>query len=646
VIRRRTAVLPLALLALLPAGARAQAPAPVPGTPAPGTTAPAPGGAVPSARTLYADGPSGRFLMDGTWLYRADPSRNGDRLGWQRDPATAGWTATTVPNAWNATDESPASFAGAVGWYRRDFRLPTAAKAPMWVIRFESVNYRARIWLNGRPIGTHSGAYLPFELRLPRSYLKRSGVNRLVVRVDSRRNGSDFPPAKFDARGRPLGGWWNYGGILREVYLRRIDDIDLTTVDVRPDLPCAACAATVTWEVVARNAGEVSRTISVTGRFGARRVRVGRAVVGPKSSVRLSARISVPKPRLWSPDRPFLYDAGLSVVSGKRTLQRYTRKVGVRSVKVSGGRLLINGRALDIRGVGLQEDSRNQGFAITNAVRDQQIAWTRELGAGLLRAHYPLHPYTLEQADALGLLVWSEIPVWQVDTEELARREVRDAAVNVLRRHVLDARNHPSVLLWSIGNELSARPGPVQASYIAQAASAAKTLDPTRPVGLAVAASPTVGCQPEYGPLDVVGLNDYFGWYPGTNGVIADRDLLSEYLDGVRACYPDKAIVISEFGAEANRSGPVEERGTFEFQNDFIGFHLGVFATKPWLSGAIWWALQEFRVRPNWDGGNPRPNPPIHEKGVVTFDGALKPGFAELQRRFRATPQIAPPGGR
>ncbi len=136
---------------------------------------------------------------------------------------------------------------------------------------------------------------------------------------------------------------------------------------------------------------------------------------------------------------------------------------------------------------------------------------------------------------------------------------------------------------------------------------AAKALDPTRPVALAVAAAPTVGCQSEYGPLDIIGLNDYFGWYPGTNGVIADRDLLSEYLDSVRACYPSKALMISEFGAEANRDGPPEERGTFSFQQDFVNFHLGVYATKPWLSGAIYWALQEFRVRPDWDGGNPRP---------------------------------------
>jgi len=168
----------------------------------------------------------------------------------------------------------------------------------------------------------------------------------------------------------------------------------------------------------------------------------------------------------------------------------------------------------------------------------------------------------------------------------------------------------------------------------------AKALDPTRPVGLAVAGYPSAGCQPEYGPIDVVGVNDYFGWYPGPNGQIADRSALSDYLDGVHQCYPNKAIVVSEFGAEANRDGPVEEKGTYQFQSDFVNYHLGVFATKPWLSGAIYFALQEFRVRPDWDGGNPRPQPPIHQKGLIAFDGTKKPAFFDVQRSYRATKQF------
>jgi beta-glucuronidase len=198
--------------------------------------------------------------------------------------------------------------------------------------------------------------------------------------------------------------------------------------------------------------------------------------------------------------------------------------------------------------------------------------------------------------------------------------------------------------VWSLGNELSSRPGPVQGDYIRNAAAQAKALDPTRPVGLAVAGYPSVGCQPEYAPLDIIGINEYFGWYPGPNGVIADRDALPDYLDSVRACYPGKALMITEFGAEANRDGPVEEKGTYQYQQDFVNYHLGVYATKPWLNGAFYWALEEFRVRPGWEGGNPRPDPPIHQKGLLRFaDRSKKPAWFDIQRLFAGTPQIGPP---
>ena len=139
---------------------------------------------------------------------------------------------------------------------------------------------------------------------------------------------------------------------------------------------------------------------------------------------------------------------------------------------------------------------------------------------------------------------------------------------------------------------------------------------------------------------DALGVNDYFGWYPGPNGQIADRDALPDYLESVHACYPDKAIFVSEFGAEANRDGPVEEKGTYTHQQDFVNYHLGVYATKPWLSGALYWTLKEFKIRPEWDGGNPRPNSPIHQKGLITFGQVRKPAFFEVQKAFAATPQV------
>ena len=592
-----------------------------------------------TTKTLYETGPSGRYLVGGTWLFRADPADQGLRGRWQSGASTSGWAPTTVPNAWNAHDFSNASMAGSVGWYRKDFRLPSSSARLAWVLRFESVNYRARVYLHGRLIGRNTGAYLPFEVRVPASALQRGGANRLVVRVDSRRLPTDFPPAGATASGIPSGGWWNYGGILREVYLRKVDGVDLEQVLVRPLLRCARCDATVVYRATVRNAGRAARTVSVTSRLGGRRVAVGTAHVRGGRTATVTKRVAVRRPHLWSPDEPYLYDTSFAAASGGRTLQRYTLHTGIRSIKVSGGRLYLNGRRLDPRGFGTHEDSLDNGSALTIAQREQQIQWAREAGATMLRGHYPLHPYYYERLDQLGMLAWVEVPVYSTETKYLGRPSWRAAAARLVTKNVETNRNHPSVIVWSIANELSAQPGPSQGGYIAAAARAARRADPTRPVGLAVAGYRTAGCQSEYAPLDIIGVNVYFGWYPGPSGQIADRSLLSEYLDGVRRCYRRKAVMVTEFGAEANRDGPAEERGTYAFQQDWINYVTGVFATKSWLSGALYWTLEEFNVRPEWDGGNPWPSAQLHQKAVITMAGVKKPAFADLQRGYRATRQ-------
>jgi Glycosyl hydrolases family 2, TIM barrel domain/Glycosyl hydrolases family 2, sugar binding domain/Glycosyl hydrolases family 2 len=600
------------------------------------------------AKTLYKGGASGRYLMGGQWYYRADPTGNGAVSEFAGGTATAGWTPVTVPNAWNAKDYSDASFAGGVGWYRKSFHLPSAKKALSWVVRFESVNYRTKVYLNGRLVGKNTGAYLPFEIRLPAGVLKRGGGNVLAVRVDDRRFPTDFPPSGLSTTGVPTGGWWNYGGLLREVYLRKIDAVDFTTVSVLPDLPCGTCDAHVTYSATIRNYGDAAKKVKVSARLGGRKVALGTAAIGAKKFAKFTRRIAVKDPKTWSPAKPYLYTTSLTATdqsAGKgrgKTLQTYDNRTGIRSIKVVDGHLMLNGKPLHVRGFGTHEDSLDKGFAIDNGQREQQIQWTREAGATMLRSHYPLHPYYYERLDELGMLAWVEVPVYSVKTKYLKQRLVRQLAAKELASAVQTNINHPSVIVWSAGNELSARPGPVQGYYIQRAVKLAKSLDPTRPVGLAVAGYPSAGCQPEYASLDVIGINEYFGWYSGPNGQIADQTTLSDYLDGVRQCYPSKAIMITETGAEANRDGPVEERGTYQFQQAFLNYHYGIYATKPWLSGALWWTLEEFVVKPGWEGGNPWPSPPIHQKGLITMAGAKKPAFGDVQRLFQGTVQWGP----
>jgi beta-glucuronidase len=588
----------------------------------------------PNPRPVVRDGPAGRYMLDGQWLLRLDRSDRGAGQHWERRRSTSGWSRITIPNAWNANDRTPSGFIGAPAWYRRDFRLPSREKGLDWSVRFDSVNYRATVWLNGTRIGRHAGGFIPFSL--PLAALNRGGVNHLVVRVDNRRLPTDFPPTTFTRVNEPRGGWWNYGGIVREVYLQRVDRIAFDRVVVRPSVPCPTCRVTVRLITVVRNVSGRRRRVRVRANFGGLAVSMGTVAVRPGSRRTLTRRIAVSGPHLWTPATPFLYPVAFSATTGSGVAARYVVHTGLRSVRVrADGRLLLNGLPVNLRGVAVHDDMPGKGPALSEADRVQLVRQIKDSGSTLVRSHYPLSPAFQELADQAGLLIWSEVPVYRMNTGYLFA-STRRAAVDLVRTNVLDGENHPSVMIWSIGNELKDSVPTRVRRYISAASRVAKGLDPSRPVGMAIEGHPLAACRAGYGPLDVLGLNDYFGWY---DGEVASRDDLSPYLEKMRSCHPSKALLVTEFGAEANRFGAPTEKGTYEFQQDFLKFHLGVFATKPWLSGAVYFPLREFLVRPGWDGGNPVPNPPFHQKAVLSYDGVAKPAYYDLQAAFRATQQ-------
>ena len=276
------------------------------------------------------------------------------------------------------------------------------------------------MWINGQPIGENTGAYIPFELAR-RAASSARGTNRLVVRVDSRRLDRDFPPARLNTDGVPTGGWWNYSGIQREVYLRKLDTVDFQRVQVRPVIACGTCAASVRVQVNLRNvtraaaSGSRSRASSATRTCG----------LGTKGSARTGSRQFTDTIRIEQPaavvaaGSPNLYDVSFTVRVGGRKVAGYELHSGIRSIKVSNGRLVLNGqfaqpaRRRPARGV--------QGRGLRDRQRAPRAARQRGQGArrDVLRTHYPLHPYTHELADRLGLLIWSEIPVYSVSTEVL-----------------------------------------------------------------------------------------------------------------------------------------------------------------------------------------------------------------------------------
>jgi beta-glucuronidase len=600
----------------------------------------------PSKGTLYSDGQTGRYLLGGPWLYRADPADAGVAQGWWRDdPATGGWAHVSVPNSDNAGDFSSAADQGTVGWYRRDFTLPVGAfasyvpaSARRWIVRFESANYVATVWLNGHRLGSHTGANLPFEFDLN----VRKGVNRLIVRVDNRVFPWTFPPG-------PGGGWWNYGGLLREVYLRRVQAVDISSAQIRPILQCPSagpatprCTATVKEQVLVRNLTGLPQTVQLNGAYGGASLKFGQVKIHPHGTWTARASVPIAHPRLWAPGHPFLYLATLTLADkGGRPLGGYTSHSGIRSIKVNAaGRLTLNGRPVHLRGVEIREQNLHSGGALTPAELSQMIGWVRSLGATVIRADAP-NPELAALADRDGLLLWLDVPVNDTVTDQYLQSPAWLAQIHgYLHDSIMANQNHPSVMVWSIGNELATPSTDAEAAYIAGAVSLAHRWDPTRPVGMSISDWPGVDCQPAYAPLDAIGMNEYFGWYDAGGGTTDDRDELSPFLDSLRACYPKQALFVTEFGFEANRSGPTEERGTYQFQANSVAYHLGVFNSKPWLSGAMYFLLQDAVQSPGFTGGNPWPFSPFIYKGLLDFYGHHKPAWNVVSASYHHTVQV------
>jgi beta-glucuronidase len=573
-----------------------------------GLLAPAAGAAprVPAERALYADGPTGRYLLD---------------AGWESRPAgSSTWSAVSVPDAFNARDLTARGFRGGVWFYRDRFVAPAADAATTgWALRFEAVNRRATVWLNGTRLGGHDGAYEPFELTAGRA-LRPGEVNTLLVKVDGRQSRGVLPPSS-----RPR-GWWNFAGILREVYLRRLTGFDVTqlAIDAEPGAP-ATLDATVTNRGAA--AAELTWTLDVSGPNGvATTLRGDAGVLAPGASVPVSGSFEIPAPLLWGPGHPNLYAATLTVAGGQVRQTHF----GVRSWSVVDGRAQLNGRPLSLRGASFHEDSVRHGAALTPADRAALVADLQAIGADFTRAHYPPHPALLEAFDRLGIVVWEQVPVWRLTGAQLAGR-LGDQALALLRTTVTRDRSHASVMAWSVENETQAG-GAGERSYVQRAARLVRALDPSRLVAADASLSPLRGISPALGGLDAIGLNEYVGWYGGTL-----PGTLRSLLGAVAHRFAHPALFVTETGAEANRRGSARTKGTDAFQRRFLDRTFDVLDADPRLSGALVWALRDFPVRPGWTGGNPRPSPPMNAKGLYRRNGRAKPAQRAIARRFADT---------
>lgn len=549
------------------------------------------------------------------------------------------WTDVTVPSVFNPAAVA-SEYGGSVRRYRLRFEGPRTPPDFRWLIQFEGVRRTATVLLNGRRLGRNNDPYTPFTFEA--QGLRPGRPNVLLVVVDSRKDP------------RLPEGWWNWGGIVRPVHLvpaGRAYLHDLGTMsDVTCRGPARGCRAELLVDGVLERSGvsEIAPTLEVSLRApdGRRTRQVFRLPrqTGERRRVRVSMR--VPAPALWRPEDPQLYSARLTLRERGRIQQIERRRVGLRSVEVKGGRLYLNNRLVKLSGASVHEDMPGRGAALKPADNARIVADLQELGANVTRSHYVLNEGLLSRLDRAGILVWNQAPIWQRDRGHNVLRfdYQRRRAWETVRRTVIAARSHPSVITHSVANELWSRPDErpgVTRRYLEAAQRVARELDPTLPISVDVNGRPHHPEQFTYHEFDMLGVNQYFGWYRW----VENFDDLPLYLQEMRDLYPQLALVMTEFGAEARpelADAPAELKGSYGFQSFHLQRTLDVAGAAP-ISGAIYWTLREFEIFPGWRGGAGRRSPQYepntrHHKGLLSYEGDRKPAWFLARERFLATP--------
>ncbi|MEA2302256.1 MAG: beta-galactosidase [Solirubrobacteraceae bacterium] len=592
----------------------------------------------PAHQPAITEGPANRIALREGWVLVRDPANQGVRLGYPK--GTFVGTAISVPHVANASpvtgNAGIKNFYGSVAWYRTTFTVPTDG---VYAVRFESVNHRADVWLDGKKLGSpHVGTYLPFEMH----FHAAPGPHALVVRADWR-----------DPTAQSLAGyhrtWFNFGGINGEVSLRAIGPSDLVSPMLHTTLAPASdgsVAALVTVSVEVHN-NSPDRTIAPTGTLangdGSVNLDFDPVFVPEGKVVTTEARVAVNNPALWSPDHPNLYQLDLKV--GDEV--DYRARVGLREITGDGGRLVLNGKPLSLRGASIQEDILGHGDGLTPADQDTIVAELKALGANATRSQHPLDLGLLERLDAAGILVWQGIgPVdspgyWSSSTPPLERLAEKRARITVRQ-----AQMHPSIIAWNLANEVAGNGHPGgQIPYIQHVARWIHETDPGRLVALDIwGPHPPKVAGPTYDDIDAIGETNYLGWYEAP--LVPQAELVAKIrnrLDSLHRTFLGKVLIVSEFGAEANYLNPDPVPGSYTFQARLLGTHIATYRTLPYLSGMLVWDLRDFAVSPSFAGGSIRHAVAhislvrgLNQKGLISYEGVKKGSFTTVQKAFAA----------
>ncbi len=543
----------------------------------------------------------------GYYDYRYQPSANGyfkdakpksksDLIEYDFDTSAS----LKVPGDWNSQEERLLLYEGTI-WYKKSFDYQRKENTRLFVY-FGAANYIADVYLNGEKIGRHEGGFTPFNFEV--TNLVRDKSNSLIVKVDNKRRRDAVPTLITD--------WWNYGGLTRQVTL--IETPATFVQDYFIQLQKGSRERISGWARLNGNKLHQKLTVRIP------EARISKDFTTDENGyaeINFNADLT-----LWSPNNPKLYDVAIEAET-----DRVQDQIGFRSIETRGTEILLNGRPIFLRGVCIHEEAPFRGGrAYSREDAQTLLGWAKELGCNFVRlAHYPHNEFMVKEADRLGIMVWSEIPVyWTILWENSATLE---NARNQLSEMITRDKNRAAVIVWSMANETPL--GDARLSFLRKLIEHARSLDPSRLISAAmerhyVDEKTQMIDDPLGAYLDVLGCNEYVGWYDGLPEKADRLEWKMKY---------QKPLIMSEFGAEApygNHGDPLT-RWSEEYQENAYQHQVKMLKRISFLRGTCPWILMDFR-------SPRRPLPGIQDfhnrKGLISDRGEKKKAFYVMQNYY------------
>ena len=551
---------------------------------------------------------------EGYYDYRMNPTRWGffqnakpqkpeDLIEYDFDKSPTMW----IPGDWNTQDERLFFYEGTV-WFKKSFQA-----VPMQDVRtllyFGAINYDCHVYVNSRHVGRHIGGFTPFNYDI--SDLLKEGENTIIVKVDNKRHAEDVPTQIFD--------WWNYGGITRDVKLVKVTPVYLEDYSLQLQKADAKAKNREISFSAKLNKAEAGHSITVS----IPELKLKKTLTTDSNGAIHSSLITIhsKKLSLWSPESPKRYRVDISLDTST-----ISDSIGFRTIETRDKQILLNGQPIFLKGISIHNEKPNGGGR-ANTAEDARtlLGWAKELGCNFVRlAHYPHHEEMVREAEKMGILVWSEIPVYW--TIAWKNPKTYENAQNQLRDMIARDHNRANIIIWSIANETPHSPERDQ--FLGNLAQYARTLDNTRLISMAMEVTGASNYVNRLNDnmnqyVDVVSFNQYIGWYRDVNDAPKMRWEIPY----------NKPVIVSEFGGGAKYGyhGAQNQRWTEEFQENLYRENCAMLDKIEGLAGTTPWILKDFR--------SPRRVLPdvqdyYNRKGLFSDKGEKKKAFYVLKNWY------------